>query len=416
VAKLAINGGPKTIDRQLGKTWPISGDIERENLIEVLESGRWWRGGEPPETSKVYQFENAFAKFQGAKHGVAMTNGTATLECALKAIGIKPGDEVIVPAATFVASATSCILVNAIPIVVDIDPANYQVSPAAIEAAIGPRTAGIMPVHYGGYPADMDAVNAIADKHGLFVIEDAAHSHGSIWNDQGCGTIGDIGSFSLQMGKSLTAGEGGICLTNDDALAEKLYAFHHIGRFAGRPFYEHHMVASNLRMTEWQGAVLLGGLSRLEEQAETRDANAKHLEAGLREIEGVSPIERDDWVTRWNFYFYHFKFHSQQFGGITRGQFVSALAAEGLGCGSGHLAPIQKNPLFTERNWGPACFGDNEPPDYAATDTPECQRIFEDEGISLTHKLFLGGTEDMDLMLEAIQKVRDNVDEIPEAD
>ncbi len=413
MAKLAINGGEKVITRQLGKSWPIFGDMERELLTEVLESGVWWRGGAAgPEESKVAQFENAFAEFQGAKYGVAMTNGTQTLECALKAIGIRPGDEVIVPAATFVATATACILVNAIPIVVDIDPANYQISPEAIEAAITPRTVGIIPVHYGGYPCDMDGILGVAEKHHLWVIEDAAHSHGSIWREQGCGTIGDIGSFSLQMGKPLTSGEGGICLTNDEELAEKLFSFHHIGRFQGRPFYEHHLVASNLRMTEFQAAVLLGGLSRLEEQANTRDQNAAYLEDGLREIEGVAPIERDDWVTRWNFYFYHFKFQSDEFAGLSRAKFVEALGAEGLSCGSGHLHPIQKNPLFTERNWGPACFGDNEPPDYAEVETPECTRIFEEEGISLTHRLFLGDRSDMDLMLEAIQKVRDNVDEL----
>ncbi len=412
MAKLAINGGPKVIDRQLGKDWPIFGDIERENLMQVLESGRWWRGSGPSDTSKVTQFEEQFAAFQDAQFGVAITNGTQAIECALKAIGIRPGDEVIVPAATFVASATACILVNAIPIVVDIDPGNYQISPAAVEAAIGERTVGIMPVHYGGYPADMDALRAIADRHGLWIIEDSAHAHGSTWNGRGCGSLGDIGCFSLQMGKTLTAGEGGICLTNDEDLAAMLYSFHHIGRFEGRPFYEHHLVASNLRMTEWQAAVLLGGLSRLAEQAETRDANARYLEDGLRAIEGVSPIERDPWVTRWNFYFYHFKFHSEAFGGITRDRFMEALNAEGLSCGLGHLHPIQHNPLFTERNWGPACFGDNEPPDYAGMPTPECERIHKEEGVSLTHRLFLGGTDDMDLMLEAIQKIRDNVDEL----
>jgi len=199
VAKLAINGGSKVIDRPLGKEWPIFGDTERRNLNEVLESGVWWRGGENPETSKVFQFENAFAKFQNAKYGVACTNGTQAIELALKALGIKPGDEVICPAATFVATATACILVNAIPIIVDVDPGNYQISPAAVEAAVGPRTVGIIPVHYGGYPADMAAINAIAEKNDLFVIEDSAHAHGSIWNDQGCGSIGDIGTFSMQI-------------------------------------------------------------------------------------------------------------------------------------------------------------------------------------------------------------------------
>ncbi len=410
--KLAINGGSKVIDRQIGKDWPIFDDTERDALLEVLESGRWWRGSGPSEESKVTQFEEAFAAYQDARYGVAVTNGTQAIECALKALDIQPGDEVIVPAATFVATATACILVNAIPIVVDIDPRNYQIDPAAVEAAITDRTVGIIPVHYGGYPCDMEALQSVAESHGLWIIEDSAHAHGSQWNGRGCGSIGDIGTFSLQMGKTLTCGEGGICLTNDEELAKGLFSYHHIGRFEGRPFYEHHIVASNLRMTEWQAAVALGGLSRLEEQANTREENATYFARGLEQIEGVSPLWRADWVTRWNFYFYHFKFHSEQFGGISKQQFIEALGAEGLPAGSGHLHPIQKNPLFTERNWGPACFGDNEPPDYAKIETPECQRILDTEGIVLAHKLFLGDKSDMDLMLEAIEKVRANVDEL----
>jgi dTDP-4-amino-4,6-dideoxygalactose transaminase len=160
------------------------------------------------------------------------------------------------------------------------------------------------------------------------------------------------------------------------------------------------------------GGGALGGLERLEEQAETRDRNAGYFEDGLREIEGVSPIERADWVTRWNFYFYHFKFLSEQFGGISRQRFTEALAAEGLGTGSGHLHPIQKNPLFTERNWGPACFGDNEPPDYASMDTPECRAHLRRGGRRPRAQTVPRRHGDMDLMLEAIAKVRENVDEL----
>lgn len=414
MANLAINGGPKAIERSLGKQWPEYGNTEREALNSVLESQIWWRGGySKPEDSWVGRFESFFARFQDCDYGIACTNGTQAIELSLKAIGIKPGDEVICPASTFVATATAVILVNAIPIIVDIEPDYYQIDPAAIEAAITPRTVGIIPVHYGGYPADMDRINAIAKKHKLFVIEDCAHAHGSQWKGKGTGSLGDMGSFSLQMGKTLTCGEGGIVTTNDADLAAKAFAYHHIGRFAGRPFYEHHIVASNLRMTEWQGAIAYCQSQRLLEQTFRREANTKYFEDGLREITGVAPIERRPEVTRWGFYFYHFKFKSDEFEGLSKARFQEALAAEGLGTGSGHLHPIQKNPLFTNRNFGPVAWPAGvDAPDYEKVETPVAERILAEEGISMGHSMFLGGKDDMDLMLAAIRKVRENAGEL----
>lgn len=412
---LAINGGPKTIDRPIGKPWPEFGDEERQALNAVLESRIWWRGGYAEATdSWVGKFENAFAEYQGAKFGIACTNGTQAIELALKAVGIQPGDEVICPASTFVATATAVILVNAIPIIVDIEPETYQIDPDAIEAAIGPRTAGIIPVHYGGYPANMDRIMDIANRHGLFVVEDCAHAHGTQWRGKGAGCIGHFGTFSLQMGKNLTCGEGGIVLTNDEELAAKAYSYHHIGRMANRPFYEHHIVASNLRMTEWQGAIAYCQCQRLPEQNERRMANFRRFEAGLREIPGVEPLPWDESiVTRRGCYFYHFKFKSEQFEGLSLGRFMEAMAAEGLSIGSGHLHPIQHNPLFTNRNFGPVCYPPGvEPPDYTQVKTPVAQRILEEEGCALGHAIFLGDPSDMDLMLDAIRKVRENVHEL----
>ncbi len=409
MAQLAINGGPKTVTRQLGKSWPIFDEKEEQALVEVVRSGKWWRGGfgDDPSASKVVQFEDAFAKYQHAKHGIAVTNGTQALECALKAAGVGPGDEVIVPALTFVATATAAALVNAIPVFADIDSATYNISPDSIEACITEHTRAIMPVHNGGYPADMDRIMEIAEKHDVMVIEDSAHAHGSEWKGRRVGAIGHMGGFSLQAGKTLTCGEGGIVLTDDDDLAEKAYSFHHIGRISGRPFYEFHRVASNLRMTEFQAAVALTQLGRLDEQTETRERNATHLARGLEEIDGVSAIDRDERVTRWGFYYWNFTYNEDEFDGVPRDKFLEALRAEGVPAGVGaHGAPIYQNPVFqhTDFSWL------GRPVDFTKVHCPQAERVHAHAALSLTHRLFLGEREDMDLILEAIRKIRANTD------
>jgi len=186
-------------------TWPIFSEEEREALLEVLESGKWWRGAyKNPKESKVGQFESEFCKYLDVKYGVAVTNGTAAIELALKAAGVEAGDEVIVPAVTFIATATAVLAVNAVPIFVDIVPETYQIDPDKIEGAITEKTKAIVPVHYGGYPADMDRIMEIADEHDLVVVEDCAEAHGSEWRGKRVGGIGHLGTFSFQMGKPLT--------------------------------------------------------------------------------------------------------------------------------------------------------------------------------------------------------------------
>lgn len=393
-------------------------------LMEVLRSRNWWRGGASPEESKVSQFEDKFARYCQAKYGVAVTNGTQALECALKAAGVEAGDEVIVPALTFVATATSVALVNAVPIIVDVDPLTYNISLEAIEAAITDKTRAIIPVHNGGFPCDMDGIMEMAGKHDLVVIEDCAHAHGSEYKGRRCGSIGHLSAFSFQQGKVMTCGEGGIVLTSDDELAEKAYSFMHIGRIPGRPFYEFHRVASNLRMTEWQGAVLLCQLERLDEQVERREQNARYLAEGLREIPGVEPlVDFDMWgegkfCTRWSFYYWNFRYKQEEFDGIPRDRFIEAVRAEGVPIGIGaHGEPIYHNPLFQKMNFGRTgcpikCPLYGREMDYSKVYCPEAERIYKEEALSIPHAIFLGDREDMDLILEAIRKVRDNVDEL----
>lgn len=420
MGQLALCGGTKIIDRGLGKPWPIRDEREEAALVEVARSGKWWRGAYPEAAdSKVGQFEDAFSRFQDATFCVALTNGTQAIECALKAAGIEAGDEVLVPALTFVASATAIALVNAVPVFVDIDPETYTIDPDAMEAAITPRTRAAVIVHNGGYPCDMDRILALAAKHNLAIVEDCAHAHGTQWNGVGVGALGALGTFSFQAGKTLTCGEGGAVVTNDAELAEKAYSFHHIGRISGRPFYEFHRVASNLRMTEFQGAVLLSQLARLEEQTATRERNAAYLAAGLADIEGVDAIARDPRVTRWGFYFWNLHYRQEQFDGIPRDLFLEAVRAEGVPISVGaHGQPIYQNPLFRNNNFGRTgcpvqCPLHGEPVDYTQTHCPEAERVFQTQALSIPHPTFLGDTTaDMDLLLDAIRKVRANTDEL----
>ncbi|MBC8228412.1 DegT/DnrJ/EryC1/StrS family aminotransferase [bacterium] len=397
MAKLAINGGEPVVKRSLGKGWPIFDEREEKAVLEVLHSGEWNR------RSKVEQVGEAFAAYQQAKYGIPVANGTLALQCALKAAGVEAGSEVIVPALTFVATATSVVLVNAIPIMVDIDPMNYNISPEAVKAAVTDKTSAIIPVHNGGYPADMDRIMEISEKHGIPVIEDCAHAHGSEWRGRRLGSIGHLGAFSFQIGKTLTCGEGGIVLTNDEELAKKASGIANI----------------NMRMTDLQAALLLCQMERLDEQVETRERNTTYLVEGMEEIDGVEPIKRDERVTRWCFYYWNFRYISDEFDGVPRGKFLEALGAEGVPCGVGaHGQPIYRDSPFSSMDF----FGKTGCPikcplygkeiDYSKVYCPEAERVYRDEACSFTHRIFLGEKEDMDLILDALRKLRENTNEL----
>ncbi len=284
---LAIHGGER-VRAAPWPQWPIFDAEDEQLLLDVLHSGNWWRHSygegvelaedETDPKSMVARFQRGFARAHACKYGVCAANGTVTMEIGLRAMGIKPGDEVIVPTYTYVATATAVLMVGAIPIFVDIDPDTYNMDPACLEAAITARTAAVIPVHFGGQPCDMDAINALARQHNLKVLEDAAHAHGSSYKGQKCGSLAEMGSFSFQLSKNMTAGEGGIITTNDLDYAETCEMLVWAGRKKGHPWYQHFVLASNARMTEFQGALLLGQLRRLPEQNARRTVNARRLD------------------------------------------------------------------------------------------------------------------------------------------
>jgi dTDP-4-amino-4,6-dideoxygalactose transaminase len=413
MAKLAINGGKKTIERPLGKNWPVRDEREEKALLEVIKSGRWWAGG---EGSKVWAFEDAFAEYQDAKYGVTTNSGTQALICALKAAGVEPCDEVLVPSLSFFASATCVLFIGAIPVFVDADPKSYCPSAESLEANITDRTKAAVIVHNGGYPADMDAIMAVSKKYDLPIIEDCAHAHGSEWNGTRIGAIGHLGAFSLMAGKSLAGGEGGIILTNHLEYRQKLYAYMDLGRWTGRPDKTIRLdFTSNFRMSEATAAVLLAQMSRLDEQIETRERNFTYLAEGLKDIDGVEPFDRDPRVTRWSIYYWNFRYNQEKFEGIPRSKFIQAVNAEGAPIAVGaHGDPIYKNALFQslkpDNTWLVKC--PSRDVDYTKVYCPEAERISKTEALCISHSKFLGDKEDMDLIIEAIRKVRENVNEL----
>lgn len=329
-------------------TWPIWDETERTGLLDVLEAGGWWQGNGDVAAG----FAQDFATYHGAAHGLALTNGTHTLEAALIACGIGEGDEVIVPAMTFVASATAVLAVNATPVLVDIDPDTLCIDVAAAEAAIGARTRAIIAVHVAGCAADLDALTVLCARRGLRLIEDCAHAHGTFWRGRGVGSWGDFGSFSMQRSKLMTAGEGGVLICNDDALRDAAWAYADCGRVAGEWFYHHATVGTNLRMTEWQGAVLAAQLTRFPAQNARRNANALILNEALTSLPGVRPQARDERMDSQGNYCYVFHYEAEAFAGLPLRAFERALGAEGIPMGVSYPA-LNELAVFAQRNLAP---------------------------------------------------------------
>lgn len=412
--KLAINGGNKAAEKLCQKipVWPKADRKDEKAILEVLQSSHW---GCLYSNSKVEQFEQVFAKHQDAKYGIAVANGTVSLELSLKAGGIKPGDEVIVPAISFLATVSAVTEVGAIPIFVDINPDTISIDANAIEKAITKKTRAIIVVHYGGYPADFDIILPIAKKHNLLFIEDAAHAHGTEWKGRKVGATGDLGSFSFQESKPLTAGEGGIVLTNNQRLAEKARLIHNIGRKVGTPGYVHFTLSSNYRMTEFQGALLLSQMRRLPEWTELKHKNGEYLAIELHKIGGVEPLKRDPRITKRGYYFFIIKYDSNQFKELPRDKFIEALNAEGVPCSVAYGVPLYENPAFRKENlkniWAESV---GPIPDYEKLRLPIAEEFCTHQQITLLHTVLMTDRSGIQMIIDSIAKIKNNVDELVE--
>ncbi|HEY8743448.1 MAG TPA: DegT/DnrJ/EryC1/StrS family aminotransferase, partial [Chloroflexota bacterium] len=295
VERLAITGGRPVRDTRTRPwpAWPVGTDEDVAAVAAVIKGGKWtrWTG------DRVQALETALQTFTGARQAVAVASGTAALEVALKAAGIRPGDEVIVPAFSFVATATAVLQVGGIPVFADVLPETHNLDPLSAAALVTDRTRAIVPVHIAGLPCDMERILAVAQRHDLRVIEDAAQAIGGVWQGRRVGTIGDAGCYSFQASKNLPAGEGGAVVTNDPVLGDRAFSLMHIGRVAGGDFYTHYVLGWNYRLTELQAALLLSQFERYPALQQRRRENAAFLREALQSISGIEPAREDHFIT-----------------------------------------------------------------------------------------------------------------------
>ena len=419
-AKPASLGGSKAHPGEWPK-WPVFGETEEKRLLETLRSGQWFRYN--AGAVQVSGFEDTYAKRAGAKHCIATSSGTSSLYVALGALDIGPGDEVILTPYTFVATYNVIVLNYALPVFVDVELDTFQIDPAKLEAAISPNTKAIIPVHIGGNVADLDRVIEVANKHRVPVIEDACQAHLSEWRGRMVGNWGLCGCFSFQASKNLNSGEGGAILTNNDEFAHRCELFHDQGRArktaagnAGDFAYSGNR-GTNMRMTEWHGAILQAQTTRLEEQSKRRWENGQYLTQMLKEIPGVAPARLYEGCTRSAYHLYMFRYEKEHFGGLPQQKFIAALNREGVPCGSGYsqlntdhyVTSLRENRhyrrLYSAETWArwekqAAC--------------PQNDLLCA-QSVWLAQTMLLGSRTDMEQIAEAVRKIQAHAAEIARA-
>ena len=345
MSDLAILGGTPAVDFSW-PVWPKLGARDRALLDEVFAGTLWGGTGLGP---KIAEFNRAFAAYCDVKYGAAVANGTVSMELCLEAWGIGPGDEVVVPAATFFATSVAVHHQGATVVYADLDPKTANLDPASFEAAISDRTKAVIPVDIAGHPADMDAIAAVARRHGIKVLEDAAQAHGAIYKGRKTGSLGDAGSFSFQQSKNMQSGEGGFVCSDDGGLIDLIH--YSVGKF-GRGLREkyaghiHYNFGWNACYTEIQAAIALGQLERLEEQTVYRFENAKRLITELQGIEGFTPYCYEPYCTRHGHHLLMVRFDPAGFEGVSRAQFLAALNAEGVPASSFYPMPLYEQPVY----------------------------------------------------------------------
>jgi len=422
---LAINGGSRVVPEGVTRLWPQITDTERSAVLRVLDSGIL-SGGHAPE---IQALEKEFAEYTGAKYCLSSNSGTAALHMAVAAAGIGPGDEVITSAFTFLASALAVLHHNAVPVFADINPVTFNISPAEIERKITPRTRAIMPVHIHGLPADLDEIQSIARKHKLMVIEDAAQAHGATYHLKKVGTIGDMGAFSVQSSKNLSAGEGGLFVTNSAELYERANCVRQFGEEAAdttpagidprHPLddlrdYNAVTMGWMYRMTSLTAAIARCQLERLDHSNNNARRNAEYLTQRLRGLDLLTPpsVPADRTSI---FHKYRVRLHPERLeSGLDPKRFrnavIQSLRQEGVETVLWQVTPVPSQVLFQKQaGYGQGCpwTCHTSPVQYRDEEYPEATRLLDNSVVIGSQSAPLAG-QDIELMhsyADAFEKV-----------
>jgi dTDP-4-amino-4,6-dideoxygalactose transaminase len=423
---LAINGGEKTVPQGLQKAWPPITQDDIDAVVGVLKTGVLWG----PMEEQVTGLQNDFAKYIGARHALVVNSGTAALHACVCACGVGPGDEVITPAYSFWATSQAVLAHNGIPVFVDIDPVTMNMDPKKIEAKITDRTKALLPVHVHGLTADMDAINAIAKKYNLKVIEDAAQAAGAKYKGKFAGTLGDIAGFSLNGSKNLPAGEGGIVTSNDDELAERARKMSMFGEKVIPKglirLYDAQIMGFNYRNNEMADALCRSMLKRYDHLQALRAENCEYLNRELAKIKGLTPPSTPEGcVHAWHLY--KVRVYPEQLG-ITnvhvkrfRWGVMKALQAEGVDLFEWHNMPVPAQKIFLNKDAYPKgcpwdCHHAGEQGrniKYQPFDYPVCVDMF-DRSFCIKPIYPPNDRKLMELIVEAFHKVFNNLDAVVE--
>lgn len=419
--KLALKGGIPVRTKPF-PSWPQGGEQEKKWLEKVLTSPRWFAGlqGDDPESVGTL-FGKKFAQLHGAGFALPVANGSVAIEVGLKALGIKPGDEVIVPPYTFISTATSVLMVGAIPVFADINSESYCLDPEDVSRRITPHTRAVLPVHLGGQMTDMPAFKELASKHNLVILEDCAQAIDSAMVGKKAGTWGHAGTFSFQSNKTITSGEGGLVMTDDPEVAQSIVALRAFGRFRNSPGVRSsdltcQQLSSNYRLSEFQSAVLLGQLERFAQQDPIRQVNAKTLTRGLHQVPGLRHVRKEFPDLKHGYYYYILRYDPHAFGGLDPDGLCAALNAEGIPFVPGDRKPLYRHPVFDSDSLAGHLspqvlerYRESMNPDRLACPQAEaaCRCT-----ILLRHQVLLGSEKDMEDIVETVHKVQEHIDEM----
>jgi perosamine synthetase len=410
----AILGGPKVRTKDW-PGWPMwNPATDEEQLLQVIRSGVWSRA------KVVAEFEQKWAETIGSKRCLTVVNGTNAMIAAMVNLGIGGGDEVIVPPYTFISTVLAILQTGAMPVFVDTDPETFQIDPSKIEAKITSRTRAILPVHILGLPADMIRIMAIAKKHNLFVVEDACQGWLAEIDHKKVGTFGDAGCFSFQNSKNIPIGEGGAIVSDNDNFIDRCFSYHNLGNAYGTMIGSVGgstvMVGTKLRITEYQAAIGLAQLNRLDGQTTTRSINADYLKSRISDIPGIIPYKLNDKVTRAVYHLFPFRYKKEEFKDLSRERFLAALKAEGIPCQGGY-GPLNKGQylenVLQTKNF--KLMYPQEMLDYKKymerNQCPENDKLCW-EAVWLYQNMLLGEKSDMDDIVAAIEKIKNNAEKI----